>query len=621
MTGREAASSLRRFLDVAIVGGTLAAIAAYLALRAAGIRPGIASLLLLAAIVLGGLPLLWDIARGVSRGDLGADLLAGLSIIVSVVLGEYLAGALVVFMLATGAALERFAVKQATGVLQALARRLPAVAHRKNDATNEDVPLEAIRPGDRIAIFPHEASPVDGVVIEGHSTMDESYLTGEPFRLSKTPGTEVLSGAVNGDGLLLIRALRGAEDSRYAKITRVMRATEQKRPELRRLGDRLGALYVPVALGVAGLAWFLTGDPHRFFAVLVVATPCPLLIGIPVAILGAISLAARRSIVIRDPAVLERLDSVRTVIFDKTGTLTYGEPRMTDRFVAPGHDPNEVLALVASVERYSKHPLAGALLRAAQDEKILLRDVSQVDERPGEGLVGRIAGQEVRVTGRKGLKAFDPAAAEALPPSESGLECVIGLDGRFAALYRFHDAPRNESVPFIRHLPRKHALVRTLLVSGDRESEVAYLARELGITEVHAGKSPEEKVAIVTEETRKAPTLFLGDGINDAPALLAATVGVAFGHRSEVTAEAAGAVIMEDSLTRVDELFHIARRLRTIALQSALGGMLLSIGGMALAALGILPPVAGALVQEGIDLLAILNALRMALPPGKLSDF
>ena len=610
-----------RFQEPAIIGGTVASIAAFLILRAAGIRDSIASVPLLGALAVGGLPLLVGIVRGILRGDLGADLLAALSILVSVLLGEYLAGTLVVLMLATGQALERFAVKRATGVLQALARRLPTIAHRKGEGQTEDVPLEAIRKGDWIAVFPHEVSPVDGVVLEGHSTMDESYLTGEPFRVSKTPGTEILSGAVNGDGLLVIRALRRAEDSRYAKITRVMREAEQKRPRLRRLGEQLGALYIPLALGVAGVSWVATRDPHRFLAVLVVATPCPLLIAIPVAILGAISLAARRGIVIRDPAVLERLDSVRTVLFDKTGTLTAGEPSLIGEVAAPGIDPAELLSLVASVERYSKHPLAGAILKAARERGVQLREASQVQEGPGEGLIGIVKGREIRVTGRKGLKKIDPSGVDALPLSESGLECVICLEGRFAALYRFHDSPRAESIPFVRHLPNKHAFTRTLLVSGDRESEVAYLAGVLGISEIHAGKNPEEKVAIVEEETRKAPTLFLGDGINDAPSLLAATVGVAFGHRSEVTAEAAGAVILEDSLTRVDELFHIARRLRSVALQSALGGMLLSLGGMALAAGGLLPPVAGALVQEGIDLLAILNALRMALPPGQLSDF
>jgi heavy metal translocating P-type ATPase len=568
---------------------------------------------LLATLALGGAPLLYTLVRKVARRDLGSDLLAGLSIVVCLLLGEYLAGAIVVFMMSGGGALERFAVRRASSVLEALARRMPSVAHRKRDATVEDVAVNEVRVGDAVVVFPHEAAPVDGTVLEGHGVMDESYLTGEPFMMSKAPGSDVLSGAVNGETALTIRAARLAVDSRYARITRVMRETEEKRPALRRLGDRLGAIYIPVALGVAGAAWAATGDPGRFLAVLVVATPCPLLIAIPVAIIGAVSLAAKRSIVIRDPAVLEQIDSVRTIIFDKTGTLTYGRPTLTGSLVAPGLDARWLLGVVAGVERYSKHPLAGAIVRAAQEAGAPREEATEIAEKAGEGLRGKVAGREVRITGRRGFPD--------LPPSESGLECVVALDGRFAALYRFHDAPREESRSFVHHLGPRHAVARVLLVSGDRESEVAYLAREVGITEVHAGKSPEEKVAIVREETKRARTLFLGDGVNDAPALLAATVGVAFGRQNDVTAEAAGAVIMEASLQRVDEFFHIARRMRSIALQSAVGGMILSTAGMVVAALGWLTPVAGAVSQEVIDLLAIANALRIALPPGKLSDF
>jgi cation transport ATPase len=355
--------------------------------------------------------------------------------------------------------------------------------------------------------------------------------------------------------------------------------------------------------------------------VIIIATPCPLLIAIPVAIIGAITLAARRSIIIRDPAVMEQVESVRTIIFDKTGTLTVGAPKLAEQVPAPGVDPRELLRLVASLEQYSKHPLAGAILAQAKEEALPLETATEMSEPPGEGLRGKIAGRDVTVIGRGGLARRDPDSAGALPPAIAGLECVILLGGRFAGLYRFRDAPRSESRPFVEHLAPKHRFDRVLLVSGDRLSEVEYLAGQVGITEIHAGKKPEEKVAIVKEETAKARTLFLGDGINDAPALLAATVGVAFGQRSDVTAEAAGAVIMEASLRRVDEFFHISRRMRAIALQSALGGMTLSVIGMAFAAAGWLPPVGGALAQEAIDVLAVLNALRVMIPPRALSDF
>jgi heavy metal translocating P-type ATPase len=437
--------------------------------------------------------------------------------------------------------------------------------------------------------------------------------------MPKAPGSDVLSGAINGEGALTLRATRLAVDSRYARIMDVMRDSEQRRPRLRRLGDELGAWYTPIALGLAVAAWLWSGDPVRFLAVLVVATPCPLLIGIPVAIIGAISLAAKRSIIIRDPAALERIDGCRTIVLDKTGTLTYGEPTLTDRLTARGADDARVLQLAASLERYSKHPLAEPIVRAAERERLALLDAAKVRERPGEGLDGIVDGQRVRIIGRRQAEALD--ACGRLPPVASGLECMVFLEGAYAATYRFHDVARADSRSFIDHLGPRHRVERILLVSGDRDTEVRYLAERVGITEVFAGRSPEEKVAITRAETARAPTLFIGDGINDAPALITATVGVAFGHQSEITTEAAGAVIMDTSLKRVDELFHIAQRMRRVALQSAVGGMALSVAGMLIAFWGLLPPVAGAVFQEVIDLAAVLNALRAAVPGGELSDY
>jgi heavy metal translocating P-type ATPase len=600
----------------------LAGIAAHLLLRHAVRAPADVSLIpLYLVLVIGGAPLVFDIAARAARRDLGSDLLAGIAIAVSAHLQEYLAGAFVVLMLASGQALESYAVGRASSVLRALARRVPSVAHRRHVDTFVDVGLDDVAVGDVLEVLPHEICPVDGVVVEGDGVMDESYLTGEPFRISKASGSDVLSGAINGDSALTIRAVRKAVDSRYARIMQVMLETEQRRPRLRRLGDRLGAVYTPVTLAVAAAAGLATGDPRRFLAVMVVATPCPLLIAIPVAIIGAISLAARRSIVVKDPGVLEEIDTCRTIILDKTGTLTYGEPRLTDQLCAPALPCGEVLALVAGLEQYSKHPLASAILAAARAEAIDPPPASAVSERPGEGLTGTVGGHRVQVTGRRGAEALSPGFRALLPPTASGLECVVLVDGSYAATYRFHDPARDESRSFISHLGPKHRFRRVMLVSGDREEEVRYLAERVGITEVHAGRSPEEKAAIVTEETRHAKTLFVGDGINDAPALVAATVGLAFGHHSDITSEAAGAVIMDSSLEKVDEFFHIGRRMRAIALQSAVGGMALSVVGMFFAAVGVLPPVAGAIVQEVIDLAAILNALRMAVPPRKLSDF
>jgi len=344
-----------------------------------------------------------------------------------------------------------------------------------------------------------------------------------------------------------------------------------------------------------------------------------------VAIIGAVSLAAKRGIVIRDPAILERLDSCRTAIFDKTGTLTYGRPQLTDIVSLSDQPAAEVLALAASLEAYSKHPLAGAVLEAASDRGLTLFDVDSLAEEPGKGLVGRVlppaaAAREVTITSRQKLSLVDPAGAQRLPEPAGGLECVVMADGQTVGLLRFHDSPRLAGRPFVAHLAPAHGLSRVMLVSGDRESEVRWLAEIVGIDEVHAGISPEGKLQLVEAATAEAPTLFVGDGINDAPALAAATVGVAMGTASDVTSEAAGAVVMESALERVDELLHIGSRLRSIALQTAVGGMAASVVGMLLAAAGLLPPAAGALVQEAIDVVAVVNALRMSWNGGSLSD-
>ncbi len=576
---------------------------------------------LLAALVLGGIPLVVELAWRIAHEGFGSDLLAGISIATSVVLGEYLAGTLVVLMLSGGGALENYAVRSASSVLEALARRTPSIAHRRQHDSVVDVALADVAVGDQLVVLPHEICPVDGVVLEGHGVMDESYLTGEPFMMSKTPGATVLSGAINGERALTIEARRLAVDSRYAQIMEVMRASEERRPRIRRLGDRLGAYYTPLAVAIALAAWAASGDADRFLAVLVVATPCPLLIAIPVAIIGSISLSARRGIIIKDPAVLEQVEQCKTVILDKTGTLTYGKPQLVSQHVASAFGSDDVLARAASLERYSRHPLAMAVVAASEDRQLGQLGVQQMSERPGEGLRGQVDGCDVWVTNRDRLLKLDPAAASELPRPADGLECCVVIDGRYAATYHFHDEPRSEGPPFIRHLAPKHGIRRMLIVSGDRESEVRYLADQVGIREIYAGQSPEDKLEIVRRETALAKTLFLGDGINDAPALTAATVGVAFGQNSDITSEAAGAVVMENSLSRFDEFLHVGRRMHRIALQSALGGMALSVLGMGVAAAGYLPPVAGAVAQEVIDLAAVLNALRVAFPLRRLSDF
>lgn len=580
---------------------------------------GSATLILLIATLVSCVPLGFELAYQLSRRNFSVDILAFLSITAALALEEYWVAAIVVLMLSGGKALEEYATRRASSVLGALARRMPQIAHRLNGGGSvQDLPIEAIGVGHELMVYPHELCPVDGVVVEGTGTMDESYLTGEPFLIAKAPGATVLSGAINGDAALTIRATRLASDSRYAKIVEVLHESEMNRPQIRRLGDRLGVWYTPVATAIAVLSWILTGQPDRFLAVVVIATPCPLLLAIPVAIIGAISVGAKRGIVIKDPSILEKIDSCRTLMVDKTGTLTYGKPTLTDILCMRAWPRRSLLQFAASLERYSKHPLASAVLSSAEEERIPLYTPQDVSESPGRGLTGHIESHTIALTGRGKLSAEE---RQKLPDLATGLECVVLIDGEIAGLLRFHDQPRHDSKPFLKHVESRHGFNNVVLLSGDRPSEVSLFAAGMGISEVYGGKSPEEKVEIVRDWTSRRPTLFLGDGINDAPAMMNATVGIAMGVNSDITSEAAGAVILQSSLASVDELIHIGRRMKRIAMTSAVGGMLLSVIGMGAGALGYLAPIEGAVLQEFIDLLSILNSLRIILPTAALSDF
>jgi heavy metal translocating P-type ATPase len=604
--------------DFLIAGIAITGIGIHLVLRLGpGIREPAQNFPLYLVLVCGGLPLIFRLIKKSLAREFGSDLLAGISIIVSALMGQFLVGSIVVLMLSGGTALEEFATRRASSVLEALAKRMPEAAHRKTAAGIVDIKAAEITVGEVLVVFPHEICPVDGVVLEGQGTMNEAYLTGEPFEILKTTGAEVISGAINGESALAVRATKLPIDSRYARIMRVMQDTQARRPRMRRLADLLGAWYTPIAVALAAGAWIVSGESHRFLAVLVIATPCPLLLAIPVAIIGAISLSARRSIIIKNQAVLEQLGQCTTLIFDKTGTLTYGRPALTEVLCAKGINRGAILRAAASLERYSKHPLARAILDAASRENLPLDPVTKLSESQGEGLLGTVGEHEVWITGRKKVASL----AAPLPEIVAGLECVVFLDGEYAATFRFRDVPRAAGRSFVQHLAPRHQVSRILLVSGDRESEVRYLAELMGIREVHSGTSPEEKVSIVRQETAAAKTMFVGDGINDAPAMQAATVGVAFGMSSDITAEAADAVVLDASFERVDELLHIGRRMRSIALMSAVGGMGLSIVGMLAAALGYLSPIQGAVAQEIIDLAAVLNAVRSALPFRRMTDF
>ena len=576
---------------------------------------------LYAALVAGGVPLVAVLLRQVLRRQFGSDLLAGFSIVTGVLLHEYLVACIVVLMLSGGSALEQYATARASSALRSLARRMPTTAHLATESGFVTIEAQSIVPGNLIGIFPHEICPVDGDVAEGYGDMDESYLTGEPFCIHKAPGSQVLSGAVNGNTALKVRATRLPVDSRFSRILKVVEEAERNRPAMRRIADRLGAWYTPAALLLAVVGWLVGGSAERFLAVVVIATPCPLLIAIPVAIIGGISLAAQRGIVIKHPAILETIDTCHAFFFDKTGTLTYGRPVLSEIVPLAEFSEQQILFYASGLEQYSRHPLAPAVMNAATSRNVAPPTPVEVAEKPGEGLSGTINGRTVQITGRDG-RIVSGAMKALLPPLQAGLECVLLIDGRMAALLRFHDEPRHDSSHFVRHLRPAHGAKEVILLSGDRRTEVEHLAKIVGIEQVHASKTPEEKLKLVQEASAGARTLFVGDGINDAPAMLAATASVALGgQNSDVVSEAADAVVLDSSLRKVDELIHIARRTRAIALQSAVGGMLLSVGGMGLAVAGLLPPLAGAICQEIIDLAAVLNALRITLPPGEMSDF
>ena len=554
-------------------------------------------------------PVLWRIARQLAVGNWATDLIAGVSIVTGILTGQYVVALIIVAMLLGGGILESYAVRRASSALNALADRVPTMAHRVAGGKQEDIKLDTVQVGDRLLILPHEISPADAVVVRGQGRMDESFLTGEPYEVKKAPGVQVISGAKNGPTLLEVEVLRRPQDSRYAQIMSVMKESEMKRPHLRRLADRLGAWYSPIALVIAALAGWLSHDWQRFLAVVVVATPCPLLIAIPVALIGTISRAARQGIIIRDPAILEQIAEVRTFIFDKTGTLTRGKAQLVNVIPAVGAEADEALAAIASLERYSKHPLAAPLLAAAEKKGLAMLDADEVIEQAGQGMSARIGKDAYRVLGRKKFEG-----QELLPPLPDGhLECLLEKNGKLAAVFQFFDAPRIDSRLFLAHLGPRHGGSRTVLLTGDQAAPSEQLARQVGIDEVRANQSPEQKLAFLREANLAGPTLYVGDGINDAPALAAATVGVAFGSASNVTSEAASAVLLEPSLAKIDELLHLGIRLRRVALQSTVGGLGLSVLGMIAAAFGYLPPLYGALFQEAIDVLSVLNALRTSL--------
>ncbi|MGK4008316.1 heavy metal translocating P-type ATPase [Sorangium sp. So ce1036] len=549
----------------------------------------------------------------------GVDVIALLALAGALLLREYLAGALIGVMMATGGALEAYAAARARRELSALLARAPRAAHRRDAGGVTTVPIGDVAPGDLLLVKPGEIVPVDGVVAGAPAVLDESALTGEPRPVDRAPGDRVSSGTTNAGAAFELRAAARADESTYAGIVRLVQQASASKAPLARVADRHALRFAAISLAIAAAAWGASGDPVRGLAVLVVATPCPLLLAVPIAIVSGISRAARRGVVVKGGAALEALARAEILLLDKTGTLTFGGPRVTGvtRFRAAerGGDTDEVLRLAASLEQTSAHPLAAALVRAARERRLALSFPGDVHEAPGAGMAGWVDGRAVRVGSAEWAARGAPLPEEARAlrrrASRAGSMAVFVAEGQSLVGALTLDDPIRPDAPRTLRALRRGGVRRVVMVTGDHPLVAEAVGATLGVDRVLAQRSPEDKVAAVREARAEGVTVMIGDGINDAPALAAADVGVAMGARGATSsAEAADVVLLVDRLDRFAEAVGIARRARAVAVQSALLGMGLSLVAMGAAALGLLAPAAGALLQEAIDVAAILSALR-----------
>ncbi|WP_152989858.1 heavy metal translocating P-type ATPase [Frankia sp. ACN1ag] len=585
-------------------------------------------------------PAVASVVAGLRDRKAGVDVIAVLALIGTVAVGEYLAGAVVAVMLATGRLLEAAAGERAERALRQLQAAAPRSARRREGAGLHTVAVAEIAVGDLLVVGAGEVVPVDGRVERDTAVIDESTLTGEPVPVTKRAGDAVRSGTFNAGGPFELRATTTAEDSAYAGIVRLVESARADSAGSVRMADRYALAFVPAALLLAALAWALSGQAERAVAVLVVATPCPLILAVPIAIVSGLSRAARRGVIVKGGGALEALGRADTVLFDKTGTLTVGRPTVTDVVTdsasAAGSAPAELIRLAASLDQVSPHVLAAALVREARERDLPLTMPQDVVEEPGTGIRGRVTGRLVAV----GTAAWAGAAVGAAvgagpgvaPVAEAGGRWVrtvrrrctfdgstavfVGVDGRLAGALLLDDPPRPDAPRMINRL-RAAGVGRIVMVTGDRAEVAESVGAGLGVDEVIAECTPADKLAAVRAEGRTASTVMVGDGVNDAPALAAATVGVALAARgTTASAEAADVVLTVDRLDRLAEAMAIAARSVTIARQSVLLGMGLSLIAMVVASFGGLAPAPGALLQEGIDIAAIGNALR-ALRPGR----
>lgn len=583
-------------------------------------QPALAGWIWAAATVPVVIALAVSIVCDLMAGRVGVDAIALLAMAGGLVFGQPLAAIVVAIMYTGGRVLEDYAVSRAERNLKTLVDRAPRMAHRRIEETISDVDIRNVKVADAILVRAGEIIPVDGLITSPIAIVDESALTGEPIPVTRRAGESARSGTLNAGDTFEITATATAEESTYAGIVRLVTAAQTAKAPFIRLADRYALLLLPATILVSGLAWALSGDPIRGLAVLVVATPCPLILAAPVAFIAGVSQAARRGIIIKGGGPLDALAQTHTVLFDKTGTLTVGGARLIAVETAPNKDAGEVLSLAASLEQASQHVVAAAIVNAAAARRLSLHMPQQVHEVMGSGLEGLVAGRRVRVGSHQlifGARKPDEWAARALRRASwrSALSVFVSVDDRVVGALLLADELRKESPRAIQSL-RSAGVARIVMVTGDHADAAETIAAALNIDAVLSDRVPSDKVDAVVMESRLHPTLMVGDGINDAPALAAADVGVALGARgASASSEAADVVIVVDRLDRVSEAVAIARRARRIALQSIVAGMSLSGVAMAFAAFGWLAPVAGALTQEAIDVAVILNALR-ALTPG-----
>jgi heavy metal translocating P-type ATPase len=602
-------SSATVFLAVSVVG-----IATGGAFRLAGSTHA-ADLAWAITTAVGLVPIVWEVVVGVARRQPGVDVIAVLAMGGALALGEYLAGAVIALMLATGRSLEEFADTRAHRELSALLERAPRTAHRYAGGELRSIPIDDVGPGDRLLVKRGEVVPVDGILESGNAVLDESALTGESRPVECVRAERLRSGAVNAGESFDLRAVATAGESTYAGIVRLVEQAQREKAPFVRLADRYALVFVPVTLAIAGGAWAISGDAVRALAVLVVATPCPLILAAPIAIVSGISRAAKRGIIVKGGGSLEALARGTVLLFDKTGTLTAGAPELSDVELFGDADPAEVLRLAASLDQVSPHVLAGAIVTAARRRDLPLTFPIEVREEGGSGIRGIVGGRTVALGKASWVAHGGPLPDRAREvrrrtAMEGSSSVFVSIDGAVVGTLILDDPIRPDTPRVIRTL-RRAGVKRVVMVTGDHADVAESVGIAIGVDRILSERDPADKVDAVRAEGEGGVTIMVGDGVNDAPALAAADVGVAMGARgSTASSEAADVVLAVDRLDRVAEAIRIARRSRGIALQSVLAGMGLSFGAMFLGAAGLLLPVAGALVQEAIDVAVIVNALR-----------